>query len=183
MNLSNKGNFIIDDNLEISPKKMLIQYDSLASENSGRTLDGVMHIYWVFNKMRKLEIELRPCSSEYAAAVLSRVQGKEYDIKYYDVVDNAVRTIHCYTSNSSADIYSGVVRNGLYQGVKFNAIEIAGEISYAVQPAITANGDLVLTLNNTSATFTRVSNDLYVDDLEPGITYAIESGDLIQYES
>ena len=40
---------------------------------------------------------------------------------------NGEKTIHCYTSNSSADCYSGVIKGGLYQGVSFNSIEIGGE--------------------------------------------------------
>lgn len=182
MNLSNKGNFILNDELEISPKSLLTKYDSLASENSGRTLDGVMHIYWIFNKIRKLEIELRPCSAEYLAAIFSRVQGQEYDITYWDVLENAQKTIHVYTSNASTDMYSGVIRNGLYQGAKFNAIEIAGEISYTVSPVITTSGNLLIAVNNAPVTFSRVDNNLLVDNNEAGVSYAIDEGDLIRYE-
>jgi hypothetical protein len=32
-----------------------------------------------------------------------------------------------YTSNSHADMYSGVIKNGLWINFAFNAIEVAGE--------------------------------------------------------
>ena len=39
-------------------KSIKNNYESLATDDSGRTLDGVMHIYWVFNNIRKVEIEI-----------------------------------------------------------------------------------------------------------------------------
>lgn len=45
MNLTHKGNFIINNELEVAPKSLMCNFESLASDNSGRTLDGVMHIY------------------------------------------------------------------------------------------------------------------------------------------
>lgn len=186
MNLSNKGNFIINNELEISPKSLLCNFESLASDNSGRTLDGVMHIYWVFNKIRKLEIELAPATADVLAQVFSRVQGQEYDITYWDVLENRQKTIHVYTSNSSVDCYNGIVRNGLYRGAKFNAIEIAGELSVntrmGVTPTISTNGSLVITTRSVSTEFERTGNDLVYDDAPEGTTYAIVDKDLWQYE-
>lgn len=127
MNLTHRGNFIINDELEVAPRSLLVHYDSLASSNSGRTLDGVMHIYWVFNRIRKLEIELRPSTPAEVSQILNLVQGKFYNITYWDVLENKQMTIQVYTSNSDADWYSGIVKNGLLQGIKFHAIELAGE--------------------------------------------------------
>jgi len=45
------------------------------------------------------------------------------------VLDNAEKTIQCYTSESKADCYSGVINGGLYEGVSFNAIEMGGSNS------------------------------------------------------
>lgn len=187
MNLSNKGNFIINNELEVSPKSLVLNFESLASENSGRTLDGVMHIYWVFNRIRKLEIELPPTTPDVIAQIFSRVQGQEYYITYFDVLEDQEKTIHVYTSNSSADCYNGIVRNGLWKGAKFNAIEIAGELNFnptreGVTPSITRGGDLVINTVGVSTTFSRSGDDLYFDDAPEGVTYAIVDKDLWQYE-
>lgn len=129
MALTNKGEFIINNNAnnKFTAKSLKPSFESLAASNSGRTDDGTMHIYWVLRKIRKLEIEMPPCTSADAARLLSLVQGREYTITYWDILDNAEKTISVYTSNSSADCYSGVIRQGLWTGLTFNAIEIAGE--------------------------------------------------------
>lgn len=187
MALTNIGNFIINNELEISPKSLLVHYDSLASSNSGRTLDGVMHIYWVFNKIRKLEIELRPSTPAEVAQVFSRVQGQFYNITYWDVLENQEKTIRVYTSNADADWYNGIVRNGLLQGIKFHAIELAGENSTnptrSITPVINDTTG-VLTIYNDSPTtnFMRMGDDLLVDEENPVLSYAIVGKDLIQYE-
>lgn len=185
MNLTYKGNFIINDEIEFSPKSLTVNYESLASDNSGRTLDGVMHIYWVFNKIRKLEIEMAPCTPDKIAELFGRVQGQAYNITYWDILENKEKTIYVYTSNSHADCYSGRVKNGLYQGVKFNAIEIAGEndtTDVVVEPYIASNGNLVITLRNTDDTFERSGDNLIVDENTPGVSYEIDEGDLIRNE-
>lgn len=132
-NLRNKGNLIIsagatpttaEINNQFAVKSIRQQWDSLAKENSGRSDDGIMHIYWVRTQITKLSIELPPCSPSQANSILSKVQGKEYYITYYDLLTNAERTCKVYTSNSQADCYSGVILNGLWHGVSFSAIEV-----------------------------------------------------------
>lgn len=86
-----------------------------------------MHIYWVYNRIRKVEITMPPCTTAESARILSLVQGKEYSLTYFDILNNAEKTITVYTSNSSGDIKSGVILNGLVTGLKFSAIELAGE--------------------------------------------------------
>ena len=124
--LLTKGHFMVD-NQQFEAKNIKVNFESLATADSGRTDDGVMHITWVFNRIRKVEIELPPCTSQESAQVLSRVQGKIYNLVYFDPLDNDERLITVYTSNSAADMYSGIIRNGLWQGITFSAIEVAGE--------------------------------------------------------
>lgn len=127
MALTDKGRFKIGNN-EFKAKSIQVSYESLASDDSGRTEDGTMHINWVYRKLRKIEIELPPTSDRtQLALLLSLVQGKEYYITYWDPLTNAERTSHVYTSNSQTDMYNGVLYGGMWQGVKFNAIELAGE--------------------------------------------------------
>lgn len=123
MALTDKGCFIINGT-EYKAKAITSSFDSLATEDSGRTDDGVMHITWIKNKLRKWEIELPPCTAQEAYNVLSKVQGKIYYITIWDLSSNSEVTTHVYTSNSAGDCYSGVLYNGLYQGVKFSAIEL-----------------------------------------------------------
>lgn len=126
MALTSTGHFKIG-NQEFKAKSLKVGFESLNSEDSGRTDDGVMHLNWIFRKIRKVEIEMPPITSAEVAELLSLVQGQEYNLTYIDPLINAEKTIKVYTSNSSADLYSGMILNGLWQGVAFNAIELAGE--------------------------------------------------------
>jgi len=123
MALTSKGHFKIG-NAEFLAKSIKPSFDSLASENSGRTDDGIMHIYWVKRALRKWDIEMPPCTSSEASAILSLVQGQDYNITLWDIRSNSEQTVHVYTSNSNAECYSGVIMNGLYQGLSFSAIEL-----------------------------------------------------------
>ena len=124
--IDNKNSFAIG-NQKFQAKEMRYGWESLATEDSGRTLDGYMHIYWVYRKIRKIEIVLPPCKQDVINNIVNLVQGQEYYLTYYDPAKRGVSTIKCYTSNSSADLYSGVVMNGLWQNFEFHAIELGGE--------------------------------------------------------
>lgn len=122
MALSNKGCVKIGAT-EICPQSLKIQYDSISAANSGRTDDGVMHITWVKRAIPKLEINMPPMTPTQLSALLTLVQGRTYNMTYFDVKTNAEVTAQFYTSNSSADLYSGILNSsGLYIGVSFNAI-------------------------------------------------------------
>ena len=128
MALTTQGHFMINDDIqEYVAKSLKVNYESLSGEDSGRTDDGVMRINWIFRRIRKVEIEMPPMKSSDLSKLLSLVQGQEYNLTYFDPLDNAEKTIQVYTSNSKTDLYSGMILNGLWQGVAFNAIELAGE--------------------------------------------------------
>ena len=126
MALTTKGHFKIN-NEQFEAKSLRDNYENLSGEDSGRTDDGVMRINWIFKKVRKVEIEMPPMKSSDLSKLLSLVQGQEYNLTYFDPLDNAEKTIQVYTSNSKTDLYSGMILKGLWQGVAFNAIELAGE--------------------------------------------------------
>lgn len=126
MSLTSKGHFKVNGQ-EFLAKSIKVNFESLAGPDSGRTDDGKMYIDWIYRRIRKIEIEMPPCDSTAAAAILSAVQGQEYEIEYFDPLENQTNLRGVYTSNSATDLYSGVIRNGLWEGLTFSAIEIAGE--------------------------------------------------------
>ena len=126
MALTSKGHFKVNGT-EYVAKSIKVDLDSLASEDSGRTDDGVMRINWVLKKIRKVQIELPPSIADDFAPLLRAVQGQIYSLTYFDPMDNAEKTITAYTSKGSSSLYSGVLYNGLWQGTQFNAIEVGGE--------------------------------------------------------
>ena len=126
MALTSKGHFKVNGT-EYLAKSIKVDLESLASEDSGRTDDGVMHINWVLKKIRKVFIEMPPSITADIAPLLAAVQGQTYSLTYFDPLANAEKTITAYTSKGSSSLYSGVLYNGLWQGTQFNAIEVGGE--------------------------------------------------------
>ena len=126
MALTSKGHFKVNGT-EYKAQSIKVNLESLASEDSGRTDDGVMHINWVLKKIRKVFIEMPPSITADIAPLLSAVQGQTYSLTYFDPLDNAEKTITAYTSKGSSSLYSGVLYNGLWQGIQFNAIQVGGE--------------------------------------------------------
>ena len=74
MALTSKGHFKVNGT-EYLAKSIKVDLESLASEDSGRTDDGVMHINWVLKKIRKVEIQVAPSITADIAPLLSAVQG------------------------------------------------------------------------------------------------------------
>lgn len=99
-----KGNFSIRDDQGVDhyfeAKNINVTYESLASEDSGRTDDGVMHIEWVRSKMTKVEVTMPPIPSSVVSELIGLVQGREYTIGYWDVSINSWRYLGVYTPNS-----------------------------------------------------------------------------------
>ena len=123
MALSGKGNFKIGST-EWSPKSLKFTYDSLATSKSGRADDGTMVITWVRTNIRKLEITMPPMKASDLDDLLTAVSGKKYNMTFYDPRTASEVTVQMYTSNAQGECYSGVLLNGLYQGVQFSAIEV-----------------------------------------------------------
>lgn len=123
MALTSKGCFKIGST-EYKPKSLKITYDSLATSNSGRSDNGTMKITWVRKNIRKVEIEMPPMTMSALSSLLSAVSGQTYNITIHDPKSNAEDTFQVYTSNTQGECYSGVLHNGLYQGVQFSAIEV-----------------------------------------------------------
>lgn len=115
--------------LTFTAQSLKIGYESLTSDDSGRTADGTMSITWVYRNLPKLEISMPPMSAVELSNLLELVQGQVYYITYYDPIALKEKTVEVYTSSSSADVYSGIMNNrtGLWQGVSFNAIAMRGE--------------------------------------------------------
>lgn len=118
-----KGNFKVDS-VEYSPKSMTFTYDSLAKANSGRSDDGTMVINWARQNITKIEIVMPPMKPAALKTLLADISGKKYNMTFHDPLTNSVVEKEMYTSNTKGECYSGVLHNGLYQGVSFSAIEV-----------------------------------------------------------
>lgn len=120
-----KGKIKIN-NIEYDVKSCKVEIAGLEADDSGRTDDGVYHYNYIYNRGRKITIQLVPTTQETVAALLNAVSGKTYNLTYLDLIDGE-KTIQAHTKSSSGSLYSGVLLNGLWSGVSFKAEQIGGE--------------------------------------------------------
>ena len=120
-----KGKIKIN-NIEYDVKSCKVEIAGLEADDSGRTDDGVYHYNYIYNRGRKITIQLVPTTQETVAALLNAVSGKTYNLTYYDPIAGE-KTIQAHTKSTSGSLYSGVLLNGLWSGVSFKAEQIGGE--------------------------------------------------------
>ena len=120
-----KGKIKIN-NIEYDVKSCKVEIAGLEADDSGRTDDGVYHYNYIYNRERKITIQLVPTTQETVAALLNTVAGKTYNLTYYDPIAGE-KTIQAHTKSTSGSLYSGVLLNGLWSGVSFKAEQIGGE--------------------------------------------------------
>ena len=114
------------NNIEYDVKSCKVEIAGLEADDSGRTDDGVYHYNYIYNRGRKITIQLVPTTQETVAALLNAVAGKTYNLTYYDPIAGE-KTIQAHTKSTSGSLYSGVLLNGLWSGVSFKAEQIGGE--------------------------------------------------------
>lgn len=120
-----KGKIKIN-NIEYDVKSCKVEIAGLEADDSGRTDDGVYHYNYIYNRGRKITIQLVPTTQETVATLLNAVAGKTYNLTYYDPIAGE-KTIQAHTKSTSGSLYSGVLLNGLWSGVSFKAEQIGGE--------------------------------------------------------
>ena len=120
-----KGKIKIN-NIEYDVKSCKVDIAGLEADDSGRTDDGVYHYNYIYNRGRKITIQLVPTTQQTVAALLNAVAGKTYNLTYYDPIAGE-KTIQAHTKSTSGSLYSGVLLNGLWSGVSFKAEQIGGE--------------------------------------------------------
>lgn len=117
------GYFIING-VKYYPQAMTQEYESLATADSGRTDDGVMHIEYVKRRLHKLNIQMPPSEIATYTALMNAIQGNpSITVRFFDAMTNTEIQREMYCSNSSTDWYSGVIKGGLVKGWKFNLID------------------------------------------------------------
>lgn len=98
-----------------------MEWNSIASENSGRTQDGVMHIEWVKSRIPKAKFSYGAVTKEEMAYMSNLVEGKTFQFTC-PREDGSSETFEAYCSTTSASRYSSYLYNGLYKSFKFDII-------------------------------------------------------------
>lgn len=108
-----------------------IEHTNVASADSGRTEDGVMHINWVRPDVKKVYLLYNAISGQEKAEMEYLLQGKEFWFRYQDtaIVNNLLthtQEIHAYTGESNYESYCPTLHaseGGIYVNFSINVIE------------------------------------------------------------
>lgn len=103
--------------------EVVVQHDSLADEESGRTRDGIMHVNWIRPDIRKFNLTYNALTSEEYTHLAGLMQGKLFTFGYYE--GNTQMTIEAYCSMHEYNIkYADPVsKRMLCTDLKVNVIE------------------------------------------------------------
>lgn len=113
------------DTINFVPASYDIDYQSLASEDSGRTRDSSMKLQFLARKITKITISLPPhkrTGNKYAR-IFSYCQGQEVTVSFYDYLSHTTRTgVAMYCSETSA----GYSYKDMVVDATFELIEMQG---------------------------------------------------------
>lgn len=87
------------------PAELKIDYDSLSGPDSGRSMDGTMHINWLKSKLVKLEVTLPPhkYNDTNYNSIFGIIQGQStLSVTFWDYMDKQTKTLTMYCSQTSA---------------------------------------------------------------------------------
>jgi hypothetical protein len=100
-----------------------IEHTNVASADSGRTEDGVMHITWVRRDVKKVNLVYNAISGNEKETMEALMQGKEFYFRYWDA---GVKEFYGYCGESNYQVYSSVHyanEGGIYTNFSINVIE------------------------------------------------------------
>lgn len=111
--------------VEFPLSRLVVDFESLAKPDSGRSDNGVMHLDFIKPRLRKLKCTIVPSPQNKISQYLDAVLGKKYSIKYIDPI-HGLHQLYVYTSAGSAELYNARLHGGLWYNVTFNAIDMGG---------------------------------------------------------
>lgn len=101
------------------PAEYKVDYDSLSGPDSGRSMDGTMHINWIKRKLVKLEVTLPPHKYNDTTynSIFGLIQGYEtLNVTFYDYLEKQTKTVKMYCSQTSAGYsYLGLVTDASFE--------------------------------------------------------------------
>ncbi len=122
--LATNGYWAVNGTPIYTPSEVQIDHDNMVSSDSGRTEDGGMHITWIRNDLRKVNMTFKYLTGEEVAYMRNLMQGKEFTFTYYD---SGLVSIHAYVGKDSYKQHTLALfedEGGLYEDFKINVIEM-----------------------------------------------------------
>lgn len=111
----------IDGKAIFQPSTFSVSLEDL-EVSAERTADGMLHRERARQGVRKVSLAYDAISQEQIAILIPKLEPVYFDLTYPDPQEG-IKTIECYCSTKSAELYSLVFYNGLWRGLQFNCIE------------------------------------------------------------
>lgn len=113
----------VNDSVLKTPCNVNWSLEDISSSNSGRTMDGIMHIERVAQKV-KLSCSWNAMPFSEASVLLKNVNQPTFNLTYFDVMQNALRTARFYVGPRSTSYLWVWDSGGYVKNVSFNFIEV-----------------------------------------------------------
>lgn len=97
-------------------------HSTIASESSGRTEDGVMHIEWLRTDITKQSLKYNLMTGSELAYMRELMLGKVFNFTFAH--EDTTKTIRGYTSEINATLYTKLHGVTIYKDVTINVIEM-----------------------------------------------------------
>ena len=96
--------------------------ESVMDENSGRSDDGTMHVFWKDKTIKKFSLQYNALTAEEYNEMKQLLQGKTFRFGYWN--NGAVTKISAYCEATSASLLRIDGTSGIYTGVQFDIIQL-----------------------------------------------------------
>ena len=95
-----------------TPSKFNITLNDLDSEETGRSIDGNLHRDVIGTNFRTIDLEWKHMKRDDLRRLLNAVSNVNFNVSYYDPIEDAIISKVMYAGNRKVDMYNYVLDNG-----------------------------------------------------------------------
>lgn len=115
--------FITIDGKEFNPSSCTFEIETLDTENSGRSLDGLMHRDVITTKI-SLQLQWNTISVAEMSSLLTALSSTFFEVRYFNPVQGDWTTDTFYCGNRTVPVYSCINNQIVYDsGFSVNLIQ------------------------------------------------------------
>lgn len=109
------------DPIYIPDAGVVVEFNSIVGEDSGRDESGYMHIFWLRRDIRKISLTYSLMTGAELEYMRKLMQGAEFTFTYVD--ETGTNSMEAYTSTIKSELYTKFGDVCIYRNVTINVIE------------------------------------------------------------
>ena len=112
-----------------TPSKFNITLNDLDSEETGRSIDGNLHRDVIGTNFRTIDLEWKHMQRDDLRRLLKAVSNVNFNVSYYDPIEDAIVSKVMYAGNRKVDMYNYVLDNGqpIWLNIGVSLIQVNNE--------------------------------------------------------